>query len=65
MVLNPVLPYLKILLILFNADVFPVRVHASYGRGETSRAIIKHRVVFIRVGADKVLKEGYGLLCGV
>jgi hypothetical protein len=65
MVGNPILTNLKILLILFNADVFTVRVHAGYGRGKTSGTVIKHRVAFIRVGADQVFKEGNGLLCGM
>jgi len=62
MVGNPILTNLKILLILFNADVFTVRVHAGYGRGKTSGTVIKHRVALIRVGANKVFKEGYWFL---
>ena len=65
MVLNPVLPYLKILFILLDADIIPVRVDAGYGRCEATGAIIQHRVTFIGVGADKVFKEGNGLLGGV
>ena len=65
MVRNPPSYNLAVSSVLFYQDELAPGIEAGHAGCAGPRAIIKHRVALVRVGSDKVLKEGNGFLGGV